>query len=114
MKITREQYDSAVAAKTAAEETIREYFKQRMRENPIFTADELTYSAGTLCPCGFGLAYPKDCGPGHYWDCSAILTGTENPTATHTGKLPFSFYDVKSESEHRGTTRGVFKPKPKA
>lgn len=119
MSITREQYDAAVAAKKAAEETINQFhreedarFKQRLESGVPFTDDELLYSAYTLCPCGHGLAYPKGCGGWHYRDCSAILKGTADKNVTHTGKLPFAFYDVKSENERRGTTRGVFKPQP--
>lgn len=82
-----------------------------MAENPIFTDDELVYSANQLCPCGHGLAYPKDCGPSHYWDCSAILKGIADKSVQHTGQLPFAFYYIKVESERNGTTRGVFKPR---
>ena len=117
--ITTEQYNKARDEKEAAQKTIDEYHKQRrdtfakrMSENPIFTDDELHYSAETLCPCGHGLAYSKECGPDHYWDCSAILKGIADKGVEHTGKLPFAMYSIKGESEHRGTTRGVFKPRP--
>jgi len=117
--ITKEQFDAAVKAKEDAQQTINLYFKQkaerfeqRMKMHPIFTDDELVYSARNLCPCGHGLAYPKDCGPGHYWDCSAILKGVADPDTEHTGKLPFSFYNIQGESQHNGSTRGVFQPKP--
>lgn len=116
--ITREQYEAAYEAKKQAEETINQFFKEkaerfneRMESNPIFSDEELVYSATSLCPCGHGLAYPKDCTPFHYWDCSAILRGTADESVTHEGRLPFTFYDIKSESAYRGTTRGVFKPK---
>lgn len=109
--ITEEQYQESRRAEQAARTTIAEYhqekadaFKERMATNPIFTVDELFFSAGARCPCGDGLAYPKDCGPHHYWDCSAILMGTAT-NVQHTAKLPFTTYDVKGESEHRGTTR---------
>lgn len=115
--ITQEQYEQAIKQKEEAQNTINKYFsekseafKQRLIDNPIFTDEELFYSATSLCPCGHGLAYPKDCSPGHYWDCSAILRGTQDNSVKHTSKLPFAFYDIKGESEHRGTTRGVFKP----
>lgn len=125
--ITREQYEAAVKAQDEAEKVIhawdqqqREEFAVRLQEslNGVrpFTDDELIYSASTLCPCGHGLAYPKGCGGFHYWDCSAILKGTADAKVQHTGKLPFTFYDIKSEGERMGggTTRGVFRPKPSA
>jgi hypothetical protein len=118
--ITQEQYDQAIKKKEEAQEIINAFhkekaiaFDQRMENNPIFTDDELTYSASSLCPCGYGLAYPKDCSMNHYWDCSAILKGIADVNVQHTGQLPFSFYDIKGESDYRGTTRGMFKPKEK-
>ena len=117
--ISKEQYQAAVAQHKASEETMNAYhrqeaeaFKQRVKDNPVFTDDELFYSATALCPCGHGLAYPKMCGGNWHWDCSAILKGIADPEAKHTGQLPFAFYGVKGESEHNGTTRGVFLPKP--
>lgn len=117
--ITKEAYEAAVKAEAAARDTINAYHRQRLEafdrrmiENPIFTDDELVYAAVLLCPCGHGLAYPKDCGPGHYWDCSAILKGIANPDVEHSGRLPFAFYSVKSENDRNGTTRGVIRPKP--
>lgn len=116
--ITKEQYNQARKQEKQAQEIMREYYKQeqdafekRLVENPIFTDDELTYSSTTLCPCGHGLAYPKNCGIHHYWDCSAILKGIADKDVQHTTQLPFAFYNIKSENEHRGTTRGVFKPR---
>lgn len=116
--ITKEQYDQAVKRLDEAQEIINtfnkelmEAFEKRMKENPLFTDDELIYSAEILCPCGHGLAYPKGCGIHHYWDCSAILKGIANQPAEHTAQLPFSVFDIKAESESRGTTRGVFKPR---
>lgn len=120
--ITAEQYEQARQQRAAAEEIMNEYHKQqrdafdeRMKTNPIFTDDELVYSAMNLCPCGHGLAYPKDCGINHHWDCSAILKGIHDKTVEHTAQLPFMYYGIKSEgqpSAHGHTTRGVFKPKP--
>lgn len=115
--ITEEQYQQAVQARDQAQETISQYFQQqqrafeiRMTENPIFTDEELIYSRFTLCPCGHGLAYPKGCGPWHYWDCSAILKGISERTVLHTAQLPFAIFDVKSESAE-STTRGVYRPR---
>jgi len=117
--ITKELYERAVKQKEAAEEVINQYwlekrnaFKNRMKTNPIFTDDELFYSRTNLCPCGHGLAYPKDCGPDHYWDCSAILKGIADKDVDHTGQLPFSFYEIKGELGNM-TTRGVYLPKDK-
>jgi hypothetical protein len=87
-----------------------ELFEQRLKDNPVFTDDELVYSRETLCPRGHGLAYPCGCDPFHYWDCSAILKGIADKTVQHTGQLPFAFYDVKAEVDGL-TTRGIFKPK---
>lgn len=123
MKITEQQFKEAIIAKEAAESTIIAYGRQKAEdftarhakfeagEQP-YTDDELFYSAATLCPCGHGLAYPKNCGMHHHWDCSAILKGIADPKITHEGKLPFAFYDIKGEHDLRGTTRGVFRPKP--
>lgn len=115
--ISQEDYDQAIKNKEAAQGVIdayhiqkRELFAKRLQENPIFSDDELIYSEFQLCPCGHGLAYPKDCSPGHYWDCSAILKGTADKGVEHCGQLPFAYYSVRGESGER-TTRGVFKPK---
>jgi hypothetical protein len=116
--ITEEQYKEASAQVEASNEIISQYFKEksaafklRMKENPIFTDDELHYAAHSLCDCGYGLAYPKGCGANHYWDCSAVLKGAADKEITHTAHLPFAFYKVKGESDYNGTTRGVCKPK---
>lgn len=118
--ITKEQYEEAKVQKKASEDIINQYhkedaerFRKRLEENPIFTDDELIYSAQTLCPCGHGLAYPKGCPMNFYWDCSAILKGIADKTVKHTDKLSFMMYDVKGESERRGTTRGMFIPQRK-
>ncbi len=69
---------------------------------------KLIYSAYSRCPCGAGLAYAP--GGEHYWDCSAILLGVANREVMHTGKLPFTFYEVKSElqpSAYGATTRPI-------
>lgn len=119
--IRKEQYEQAIAQKDQAQAIINQYhknkqetFNQRLVDNPIFADDELFYSATLLCPCGHGLAYPKECGANHYWDCSAILKGIFDNSVEHVGRMPFAFYDVKGESEHYGTTRGVFRPKATA
>lgn len=116
--ISKQDYEAAVAAKSEAESVINQYhqdrqaaFEKRIVENPIFTDEELIYSRDSLCTCGYGIAYPRDCGPLHYWDCSAILKGTADQSVKHTVPLPFAFYDVKAETPEQ-TTRGVFRPRP--
>lgn len=69
-----------------------------------FADDELRYAATKRCPCGAGLAYPTGIGMHGSWDCSDILTGraahSGSPEAkTHTGRLPFAFYEIKSEDQ---------------
>lgn len=115
--ITKEEYRQAKSQHDNAEKIIDQYhkerlegFEQRLKDNPIFTDDELRYSRYTLCPCGHGLAYPKECGINHYWDCSAVLKGIADPNVEHTGQLPFAFYSVKAENDQE-STRGVFKPR---
>lgn len=88
---------------------------------------ELTYAAYSRCPCGAGLADPRGGskwssagGTAGYWDCSDILKGeawlaSEHPgeepvpskhypakegwDGKHTDKLPFMFYEIKSEHQ---------------
>lgn len=123
--ITEKQYEEAVTQSENAEKIISEYHKQkrdafdhRMENNPIFTDDELIYSAFNLCPCGHGLAYPKGCGANHHWDCSGILKGIADKNIEHCPQMPFSMTNIKSENSTlpggaKNTTRGVFNPKAK-
>ena len=82
--------------------------------------DKMIFAATSRCPCGAGLAYDDTCimepfRSASYWDCSAILLGTAIPSGEpgsvqHTDRLPFSFYEIKSENQPsaRGaTTRPV-------
>ncbi len=84
------------------------------------TEDDLTYAATSRCPCGAGLAYGGMCIEPpfkipSYWDCSDILLGRAVPSGqpgavTHTDRLPFSFYEIKSEgqpSARGATTRPI-------
>lgn len=105
--ISEAEYGIAREMKAAAEETINAYHSQeqaafalRMKVNPIFKPEELTYSAYARCKgCGAGLAYPKKCGVGHYWDCADVLTGKiVNPGKEHI-QYPFAFYSIKSEDQ---------------
>lgn len=78
-----------------------------------FTPEELVFAATSLCECGAGLAYPKLTSPHGSWDCSDILLGhalkADDPgSKTHTGRLPFAFYEIKSENQpsaYDATTR---------
>lgn len=77
---------------------------QELEAKPI--TERLVYAAYKRCPCGAGLAYDpagEDTdspfhGPSS-WDCSAIILGTADNTVQHTGKLPFAFYEIKSENQ---------------
>ena len=51
--------------------------------------------------CGAGMAYAK----GDGWDCSAILLDTADVRVKHEARLPFVFYEVKSE--HQPSAGGV-------
>jgi len=60
----------------------------------------LVYAAYDRCPCGAGLAYVPGSNPtAGNWDCSKILLGTADKEVTHTAKLPFIFYEIKSETQ---------------
>lgn len=76
-----------------------------------FTAEELIFSASSRCPCGAGLAYPKGSGPKGFWDCADLLMDNfikkgEPGSKEHTDRLPFMFYEIKSEGQPsaNGTT----------
>jgi len=125
--ITEEQYKKAIEDRKKAEDIISQYhqesnerFDERYQEfekgTKPFTDDELRYAAYNRCPCGHGLAYPKNCRLNHFWDCSAILKGIADTKVQHTGKLPFMFYSIKSEdqpSARGATTRGPVVPQVK-
>lgn len=89
-----------------------------------FKDSELIYAATARCECGAGLAYPPNAEPEEdsvfkywdYWDCSAILKGEAIPqdqegAVKHIGKLPFTFYEIKSENQPsaNGVTTRPFK-----
>jgi hypothetical protein len=69
------------------------------------TEEDLEYAAYNRCPCGAGLAYPRDADPFKgYWDCSDILLGQaktkeEEGHVQHTAQLPFIFYEILSEDQ---------------
>ena len=71
-------------------------------------AKDLTWAATARCQCGAGLAYNEDCQePGSpmmwpyngYWDCSAIILGTADRSVRHKARLPFAFYEIKSDNQ---------------
>ena len=64
--------------------------------------DRMVYAAYARCECGAGLAYDELIGHKHladgHWNCSAVILGTADPNVEHTPKLPFMFYEIKSEN----------------
>lgn len=64
---------------------------------------DLVFSAVARCPCGSGLAYVGD-GRDNYWDCAKIWLGTADQNVQHTAKLPFVFYEIKTERQSDGMT----------
>lgn len=125
--ITEEQFQAAAKAKDEAQEVINTYFKQKREcfderykrfeaRKEFFAEEELLYAARTRCPCGHGLAYPKNCAnPHHHWECSAMLKGVQDNTIMHSERYPFSMYSIKSEDQPSAegqTTRGTVNPSP--
>ncbi len=82
-------------------EAVGERVKRTQRADPTaaFRADELIFAAYERCACGAGMAYPIGCGVHDDWHCSAILRGTASREMAHSAPLPFSLYEVKSESQ---------------
>jgi hypothetical protein len=75
---------------------------------------KLVYSAYARCQCGAGLAYRANIGIHGYWDCSDILLGIapamgDECSVRHDDTYPFVFWEIKSESKERGTTRTLGK-----
>lgn len=100
-----DRYKKVVTAARLERERLIEH---RAETGQVFTSEELKYAAHSRCHCGAGLAYPKDMGIHGWWDCSAILTGTADDTVKHEARLPFAFYEIKSEdqpSANGATTR---------
>lgn len=83
----------------------------------VYSDAELRYAATARCSCGAGLAYPAfEYNMHGAWDCADILTGRAIPSGqpgavTHTDRLPFAFYEIKSEDQPsaNGTTT---RPRP--
>jgi hypothetical protein len=103
---TEAQLREAIAAGNEASAELGRRIMERGKEvearcdkGPVFTDADLVYAAYSRCPCGAGMAYPKDISPHGFWDCSAILKGTHDQSVQHTGRLPFAFYEVKGEGQ---------------
>ncbi len=107
-----EKFARAEDLRRQADAAAAEAMKERQTElaqKPLL--ERLIFAAFTRCPCGAGLAYdPADTGEGtpfrgpSAWDCSAIILGTAIPdgkpgAVEHTGRLPFAFYEIKSEDQ---------------
>ena len=102
---TLEQQTKALRAEASAVRTAE------LKAKPV--ADRIVYAARSRCACGAGMAYDptaEDAEPvfvdtyagywyAGYWDCSAIILGTQDDSLTHTAKLPFAFYNLKSEGQ---------------
>lgn len=74
----------------------------KIEKGEPFTDAELVYASTARCLCGAGMAYPKGIGARGSWDCSAILKGEaiqqgQPNSVQHEGKMPFTFWEVKSE-----------------
>lgn len=98
---------TALAELQARRAVERPAARKSFEEKKTYAASELIFAAFSRCPCGAGLAYPEGIGPHGSWDCSAILMGTASKEE-HTDRLPFTFYEVKSErqpSANGATTR---------
>lgn len=113
-----ELFAKAKEHQTQADELNRQALEARQAElRAKKVADRMVYAAYSRCPCGAGLAYDPvardESGPfvgslAGFWDCSAIILGTADKAVKHTDRLPFAFYEVKSEgqpSANGATTR---------
>jgi hypothetical protein len=112
MKITREQYEQACVTHDEAQKIMDAYHQQKRQDfatrwkefeagGAPFTDADLRYAAHTRCKeCQAGLAYPKDAGMHHHWDCSRVLKGevVRAEWDKHPA-FPFVFYEIKSEGQ---------------
>lgn len=86
-------------------EEAEEILKRCDTGEPPFKDDELVFARDAKCPCGERLAYPKRTSPVRgFWDCVGLLKRTAPPKGhpqakTHTDRLPFVFWDIKSEDQ---------------
>lgn len=112
MKTAAELRDEANALQKQAEALHAEAHKRHQSElsaKPLL--ERMIFAAYVRCPCGAGMAYDpagESGGLRGYWDCSAILLGAADASVKHEARLPFTFYEVKSErqpSANGATTR---------
>lgn len=85
-------------------------FGCRLRSSGPYQERDLVFSATSRCICGAGLAHLVRTDSRGSWDCADILMGKAIPkgvvgSVLHTSKLPFAFYEVKSE--HQPSARGA-------
>ncbi len=85
-------------------DTIEAKVKRTHQGRDAFRPEELVFAARNRCDCGAGLAYPEGIGFNGSWECSHILMGCALPASDpaskqHTGSLPFTFYEIKSENQ---------------
>lgn len=110
--VSHEEYMDALLQRQLLDQRIRTYEAERqtavhLRAHKLaepFKDDELVYSRENRCNCGAGLAYPKGCGPFHYWRCSAQLkTAGGQVPGLHSNPLPFGSYEIKAENAAHST-----------
>lgn len=104
---SEELFSQARAHEDLARELRTQGVKLRQEELLATPLEErLVYAATARCHCKAGMAY--DPAGGDFWDCSAILLGTASANVKHEARLPFAFWEVKSEkqpSAYGATTR---------
>lgn len=118
MKRSETLFAEASEMRAKADDLGRQAAEARKEElAAIPLAERLVYAAHARCPCGAGMAYDpigEDKGSpfvgplSGYWDCSAILLGAADTAVKHEARLPFAFYEIKSElqpSANGATTR---------
>lgn len=76
-----------------------------------FREDELIFALGAKCECGAPMAYPELVGVQGAWDCADILMlkaikKDEPGSKTHSGSMPFAFYEVKADPNRGARLHG--------
>lgn len=98
--------DDHVAKAIALRKEASRLHDEELKAKPI--AERLVYAATARCLCGAGMAYDPVAvdensvfvgALSNFWGCSAILLGTADPAVKHTDKLPFAFWNLKSETQ---------------
>lgn len=109
--IALKRADELEAQANALRDEIYEARRARLAAKPVL--ERLIYAAYDRCHCGAGMAYdPTSRGDGPFkgpskWECGDILRfndlsedrQAQVKAATHTGGLPFAFYEIKSETQ---------------